>query len=266
MSLLTRTPSRVLSRKGAGVFVVALLLTLPAAGASASLEPSSDPRFVFHGFTAELASHGLTAAFPSKAVAALQAVRFASEPELGSASAMYEIDANTIVLATRLFDPGTGTLVPIRAMGFADAGTILHELWHTLFWRVWRHASPEYREFSQGLDALYAGYPASRREEIQEEGYGFYVQESSRAYLMARDTFERSSSEVRRRLRSNPNYVNLYEGTFTAPYQGYYRAGGQVVFSRIPIRPGDKALILKSLFEGKVTGRLDQDCPVELFP
>jgi hypothetical protein len=235
-------------------------IVIVASGSSARAS-STD---VFSALFSDLAA----ANFPGLAAAedgirALRDVRFESPDEMGAASAIFLVDEATILLAESTRDPSTGKLKGLAALGPGDTSIVIHELWHSYYWNVFRGSGTANQQFyDEEYPNRYASYPGSARETIQEEGYALFIQEVTRDYLQIGSILKNATPEQRQRLRVNPQFIRAYEGSFTLSIYGYYGGfGSQPVFSSIPISQADKDHILSFFFQSKITGHFSTDFP-----
>jgi hypothetical protein len=194
---------------------------------------------------------------------ALQGVRFASQDEMGSASAAFLIDEDVILLNESTRDPATGNLKGLSALGVSDASIVLHELWHSYYWNIFsRGGTPADRFYESEYPSRYANYPSNDRETIQVEGYALFIQEVTRDYLQIGQILARATPDARARLRANPQFIQAYERSFSLTFYGYYGSlGSQPVFSTVPISQTDKDQILSFFFQSGITGHFSADFP-----
>jgi hypothetical protein len=231
---------------------LAMLLALPAQGSE-----------VFTSFFRDLESAHFPAAAADQGMRSLRATRFEPESRMGAAAAAFLITLDTVLLNEATRDPSTGNLKGLANLGPVDAGVIVHELWHSYYWNVFRRSGSPAATFYEGeYQTRYAGYPPKDRETIQEEGYGLFIQEVTRDYLQIRSLLDHATPEQRQALRANPRFIQAYERSFTDSVYGYYGGfGSQPVYSTVPISQADKDQILSFFFQNKITGHFAADFP-----
>ena len=193
----------------------------------------------------------------------LAGVQFLSEDEMGPAAALFTMGTDEISLNQSTLDPSTGILKHLADLGVVDASIVIHELWHSYYWNTFQHTpSAALNLYNQEYQTRYNGYPSDVQEEIQEEGYALFIQEIARDYLQTFLIMSRSTPEVRKTLKANPKFLQLYAQSFTQNSYGYYRGDdGAPIFVQTPITAADRTSILSFFFQNKLTGDLIKDFP-----
>lgn len=182
------------------------------------------------------------------------------DPSNLPAVAYYDYLKSTLYLNKNLSDPKTQNVMRLEQIGWADAATVVHELWHVHVLKYLKYTGA-YKKFQQRASGIYVSIPPSVRDVVYEEALGLFAESAAKAYLHVKIMLSRSTPENAQTLLKNPNFIRDYDRAFTDRVFGYYNSWGQPVFTKIALPESDKTMLLSEFFDEQITGNFVLDFP-----